>query len=84
MSLGTESGAQVFSRTERAILEFITNEDFESAAIVTHGGVLRNLFRFLKITEFIPHPIPNAALFPFLWTPKNPGKIEYLSSNPLT
>lgn len=82
MNLGTESGSQVFSRTEKAILDFVSKHEFQVAAIVTHGGVLRNLFRFLKITEIIPHPIPNAALFPFSWSETSPTALKYLETNP--
>lgn len=83
MNLGTESGHQVHSRTMDAILDFARNQAFNSAAVVTHGGVLRNLFRFMGIAELIPHPIPNAAIFPFVWNAQNPDQIKYLGSNPI-
>lgn len=81
IKLGTESGDQVFNRSLSAILDFSKQNDFKNAAIVTHGGVLRNLFRYLKIQEIISHPIPNAALFPFGWRPEEQDSIQFLEFN---
>lgn len=78
--LGAETGGMVFNRTLHAVEDFLHRENFSRVAFVTHGGVLRNLFRFLKIADHVPFPIPNAALFEFAWDPNlDEGRIRYLN-----